>query len=155
MKRIIFILILLLFAIWHVWSNTIDNLPREPVIQTQVIEIPAVEYKREEVKLIREKTELLYVIDWDTVKINYKWEDRSLRLLWIDAPESNDYRYWYIEEWGKEAKEYLKSLLYWNDVEIVIDSEEDYYWRLLWTIYVDWVNINNKMVQDWYALYYK
>lgn len=154
MKRIIFILILL-FSIWHVWSNTIDNLPREPVIQTQVIETQVVEYKREEIKPIREETELLYVIDWDTIKINYKWEDRSLRLLWIDAPESNDYRYWYIEEWWEEAKEYLKSLLYWNDVEIFIDSEEDYYWRLLWTIYVDWVNINNKMVQDWYALYYK
>jgi len=61
MKRIVFILILL-FAIWHVRSNTLDTLPIQPVIETQVVEIPVVEYIKE-VKPIREKTELLYVID--------------------------------------------------------------------------------------------
>ena len=99
--------------------------------------------------------EYLYWIDWDTIKIRDKnWEPISLRLIWIDAPESNDFRYGHIECFWWESKAYLDTLI-WDSKSVSIEFDitqwkKDKYWRLLGFIWKDWINLNKKMIGEWY-----
>ena len=38
--------------------------------------------------------DVLNVVDWDTIKIKYRWDLTSVRLIGIDAPEKTKTRYW-------------------------------------------------------------
>lgn len=101
--------------------------------------------------------DVLSVTDWDTVKINYNWNSTKLRLIWIDTPESFTSRYWYKECYGDDASDYLKKLLSWNKISIEFDySQEkvDKYWRLLVYIFLNWENINAKLIEEGYAFEY-
>lgn len=101
--------------------------------------------------------EVLEVSDWDTLKINYNWTKTTLRLIWIDVPESFTTRFGYKECYWDEASNYLKNLLSWKKVSIELDEsqwERDKYDRLLVYIKLDWENINAKLIQLWYAYEY-
>lgn len=99
------------------------------------------------------------VIDWDTIKIiDEKWATHSVRMIGLDSPESYATRYGYTECFWKEASNHLKSLLK-NDKEIELyvelefdptQWETDKYDRLLAYVFYNWVNINQKMIADWY-----
>lgn len=97
------------------------------------------------------------VIDWDTIDLDYNWKTISVRFIWIDSPESYITRFWYVECYWNEAKTYLKSLIEWKYINIEFDSTQwqtDKYWRYLAYIFLDWVNINNEMIKNWYAWEY-
>lgn len=101
--------------------------------------------------------EVTKVVDWDTIEINYNWENTSLRLIWIDAPESYVTRFWYKECFWDEASKYLKEFLTWKKVSIEFDKtqwEKDKYWRLLVYIMYNWENINAKLLEEGYAFEY-
>jgi len=94
------------------------------------------------------------VVDGDTVKVSYLWKETSIRLIWIDAPESYALRYGYVECYWAETKVYLKNLIEWKSVTLAYDtsqSHKDDYGRLLAYIVHNWENINQKLVTDWYA----
>ena len=94
------------------------------------------------------------VIDWDTVKVSYLWRETSIRLIWIDAPESYALRYGYVECYWVETKEYLKNLIEWKEITLEYDASQSYkddYGRFLAYIVHNWENINQKLVTDWYA----
>lgn len=97
---------------------------------------------------------VVVVVDGDTVKIN--WE--SIRMIWIDAPESNTSRYGYTECYGAEASQHLKDLLKdAKEVTLEKDSTQwdtDKYGRTLWYVFADGVDINKKMIEDGYAFEY-
>ena len=95
------------------------------------------------------------VIDWDTIKIvNQNWKLQSVRMIGLDSPESYGTRYWYTECYWKEAWEHLKELLKnAKEIQLEFDSTQwaiDKYWRLLGYVFYNWVNINQKMIADWY-----
>lgn len=97
------------------------------------------------------------VIDWDTVKVSYLWKDSNVRFIWIDSPESYITRFWYKECYWEEAKNYLKNLIEWKKVTLEIDESQwktDKYNRLLAYINFNWENINNKLIEEWYAWEY-
>lgn len=94
------------------------------------------------------------VIDGDTVRINYKGKIQSVRLLWIDAPESNKERFGIIQCYGPEAKKYLTTLLQKKNISLEFDPSQnarDSYERFVGYIYLDWKNINQQLIQEWYA----
>lgn len=99
------------------------------------------------------------VVDWDTIKIKDKQNNLySVRMIWLDAPESTTMRYGYAECFGKEAANHLKKLI---GSEKYIHLEEDHtqtatdkYGRLLGYVIVNWVNLNQKMIEDWYGFEY-
>ena len=90
-----------------------------------------------------------YVSDGDTITvINNKTNKKiKVRLFGIDAPEIT-------QEYGLESKEYLLGLI--KDKSIIVKGNTyDKYGRLLGTIYVDGININETMVQTGNAWWYK
>jgi len=97
------------------------------------------------------------VIDWDTVQINYNWNNTLLRLIWIDSPESYKLRFWYKECFWEDASRYLKNIIEWKDIKIEFDESQwktDKYWRYLAYIFLDWKNINEEMIKNGYAWEY-
>ncbi|MDD5688541.1 MAG: thermonuclease family protein [Elusimicrobia bacterium] len=93
---------------------------------------------------------VLYIIDGDTIKIEYNKKPTSVRLIGIDTPESKnnakarrdaqrtgkDVRT--ITTLGKQASDYLKTLVKKGDIiKIVFDVQKtDRYGRLLGYVYL-------------------
>ncbi len=101
--------------------------------------------------------EVTSVIDGDTFRIKYQWKTQSVRLLWIDAPESNKTRYRYLECFGTEAKNYLKSLIDKKKITFQFDEwqdQRDIYDRLLAYVFLDGELINQTMIEEGYAKEY-
>jgi len=98
------------------------------------------------------------VIDGDTFR--YRKEDGSLqsvRLLGVDAPESNTARYRSTECFWKEAKNYLTNLIKNQYVTLEFDSnsaQSDAYGRMLAYVYLDWKLVNESLISEWYAKEY-
>jgi micrococcal nuclease len=77
------------------------------------------------------------IIDGDTIKIGYN----SVRLIGINAPESNEPCY-------EEAKEMLEDLVKYENVRLEKDvKEQDDYGRLLRYVYVDDLLVNGEMIR--------
>lgn len=83
------------------------------------------------------------VIDGDDVVVN---DSLTIRLIGIDAPGEK-------ECYGHEAAQALKDLVLHQTVTLEKDtSETDQYQRLLRYIWVDDILINQKLVEDGYAV---
>ncbi|MFH0929610.1 MAG: thermonuclease family protein [Candidatus Aenigmatarchaeota archaeon] len=77
------------------------------------------------------------IIDGDTIKIGYN----SIRLIGIDAPETNEQCY-------EEAKEMLEDLVKHELVRLEKDTKDkDDYGRLLRYVYVNDILVNKEMVR--------
>lgn len=149
-------------------KNELSKLASAKIIETYDVDFLWAEPKKDKKE---EKTDntpkynikqywLSEIIDWDTIKVyDENWEFYSVRLIWIDAPESNDTRYWYVECYWEEATKHLKDLV-WNEklIQIEFDNSQwlyDKYDRMLWYLVISWVNLNKQMIRDWYAYEYK
>ena len=102
---------------------------------------------------------LIDVVDGDTIKIkDENGNIISVRMIGIDAPESNTTRYGYAECFGREAKGHLEELLRGEDkVQLEFDSTQgnyDKYNRLLAYVISRGTNINKKMIDDGFAFEY-
>ena len=144
------------FKWWFAFPNSTDdkksvtvNLiwPNGKVVDTyiynpnKITEIPAGDY------------EIISVIDGDTAKINYDWQEITIRFAGIDAPESSALRCGKVECFWPEAKQYLKTLIEWKTVYFE-PASMDWYDRFVWYISLNWENINEKMIKNWYAREY-
>ena len=97
------------------------------------------------------------VLDGDTLRIKYQGKTQSVRLLGVDAPESTKTRYKYLECFGSEAKNYLKSLVDKKKITFQFDpsqDQKDLYDRLLAYVYLDENLINQTMIENGYAKEY-
>ena len=109
---------------------------------------------------------IISVIDGDTLKVNYKGKEESVRLIGIDAPESrinkkakNDTQrsgedLKTIIVMGKEATRYVKTLVKPGDmVKMEFDVQKrDKYGRLLAYIYLpNGTMLNEEIVKGGYA----
>lgn len=93
------------------------------------------------------------VIDGDTIEVSIDWKNEKVRMIGIDAPETNQNEWCFWEESGN----YLSSLIEWESVYIEIDQsqwERDKYQRLLGYVFLDRENINNTMIEEGYAFEY-
>ena len=82
--------------------------------------------------------ELVRVVDGDTIRIMYEGEERAVRYLLVDTPETVHPKKT-TERFGPEASNFMKELMKDGKVEIEFDvgEKEDKYGRLLAYIYVD------------------
>ncbi len=101
------------------------------------------------------------VLDGDTFRIKHNGKTQSVRLLGVDAPESSIVRFWKAECFGKDAKNYLKSLINKKTVTLIPDSttnSRDKFGRRLAYVYLgdilDKNFINRQLLINWYAKEY-
>ncbi|TXK54948.1 thermonuclease family protein, partial [Campylobacter helveticus] len=96
---------------------------------------------------------VIRVIDGDTIELLVKQEDIKqspkikVRLFGIDAPEKK-------QAFGKEAKEYLSSLILDKEITLII-NDKDKYQRTIGTILLNDKDINKEMVKNGYAWAYE
>ena len=96
---------------------------------------------------------VLRVIDGDTIELLVKQENIKqspkikVRLFGIDAPEKK-------QAFGKEAKEYLSSLILDKEITLII-NDKDKYQRTIGTILLNDKDINKEMVKNGYAWAYE
>lgn len=106
-----------------------------------------------DIQLEKEDAVVTRVVDGDTLILNLSnGEEERVRLLLIDTPESvhPDKE---EEMFGKEATEFAKEMLQ-EGSKVVLERgnpERDQYERLLGYIWIDGVNLNQKMIEKGFA----
>lgn len=99
---------------------------------------------------------VISVTDWDTIKIqNSNWKTEKIRIVWFDAPESFDTRFWYIECYGPEASNFLKNYLKnWTEIEVIYHWWDKYN-RDLAEIFINWKSVSETMLENWLGWVYR
>ncbi|HBB03424.1 TPA: hypothetical protein DCZ39_00760 [Patescibacteria group bacterium] len=64
------------------------------------------------------------ITDGDTISVMLSGKKESVRLIGIDAPESNTTRFGYVECFGKESSLYLTSLLSGKKITLTYDTSQ-------------------------------
>lgn len=112
------------------------------------------------IKLIVERSKwknfeatVINVIDGDTIAIDK--DNQTVRLLGIDAPETNHPNY-PVQKFGQEAKKFLKQKIEFKKIKVEYNVEKKYdvYNRLLAYIYLNGKLINAEMIKLGYAYVY-
>lgn len=102
------------------------------------------------------KCKILSVYDGDTCTITFNFNDKyykwKCRLYGINSPEIRTLDKTEKNR-GYEARDYLKSRIDGKIVTITFHGFEKY-GRLLGTIYLDGININQEMIEKKYAVSY-
>ena len=91
---------------------------------------------------------VIAISDGDTITL--LTEDKQqlkIRLAGIDTPEKK-------QAFGTKARDHLASRIFKHDVEVDL-RKKDQYGRYLGVIYISGVDINQSMIQDGYAWFYK
>lgn len=98
------------------------------------------------------------VIDWDTIiVITEKNVLVKVRLLWINTPEIDHQNSLNSDCFAFPAKDYLSNMILGKYIYLELDDSQsmyDKYGRLLAYIYLDKKNINQDMLNWWYAREY-
>jgi micrococcal nuclease len=97
------------------------------------------------------------VVDGDTIDVEIMGKQESVRLIGIDAPESQ-YSYEPEECYGTEATQYVRALLSEREVHLVSDNtqtDRDSYGRLLRYVWRDdGIFVNEQVIAEGYAREY-
>lgn len=94
------------------------------------------------------KGEVTSVADGDTFTMKTVTGERiKVRLYGIDAPERG-------QDYGTKSRQYLNDMIYGKVVEVKV-QDTDQYGRTLGIVFVDGVNVNEKMVAEGLAWYYR
>jgi len=91
------------------------------------------------------------VVDGDTIHVRIAGQDRTVRYIGMDTPETVDPRR-PVQAFGKEASARNRQLVAGKTVRLEKDvSETDRYGRLLRYVYVDGRMVNAVLVEEGYA----
>lgn len=98
--------------------------------------------------------EVIKVYDWDTITVNidlwfnHIWKDQTIRLYGIDTPELR----WEEKEQWRIVRDFVRKMILWK--KIILKSYKDKkgkYWRWLWEIFIDGINLNEELLKRGYA----
>ncbi len=87
------------------------------------------------------------VTDGDTIRVMRSGREVRVRLDGIDAPERN-------QDFGTQAKKFASSLVFGRQVRVE-DKGEDRYGRTLGIVFVGKINVNEELVKNGYAWWYR
>ncbi|MFC4403441.1 thermonuclease family protein [Gracilibacillus xinjiangensis] len=100
-----------------------------------------------------EAAKVLRVVDGDTVKVIYKGNEETVRLLLVDTPETK-HPDLPIQPFGPEASSFAEETLTGKEIQLEFDGpERDKYDRLLSYIWVDGKNFNQLLIEEGLARY--
>jgi len=97
------------------------------------------------------------VIDGDTFKYTCNNWEYTVRIIWIDTPETKHPEKG-VQCFGFEATNYSQEILQNKSVTLLkgnTSNSIDKYWRLLRYVKISWDDFWEKIIQDWYAFSYK
>ena len=101
--------------------------------------------------------DVVRVVDGDTIIVSKNWEEQTIRLIWIDTPETVNPKK-SVECFWPESSAKARELLIWKKVRLESDisqENKDIYGRLLRYVYwEDGTFFNVYMIQNWYAFEY-
>ncbi len=106
----------------------------------------------------KEGIKVFSVLDGDTFRYkDSNWKLQSVRLIWVDSPESNTARYRKTECYGKEAKQALTNLIKGKTIKLEFDPNQhqhDNYGRQLAYVWLDDLLINQHLISEGFAKEY-
>ena len=112
-------------------------------------------YVFSEKKTYKETYAVKYIVDGDTIDINYHGKIERVRLLCVDTPESVHPNQKYNTPLGKTASKYTKNRLSGKYVGIELEEKKrGKYGRLLAYVFVDNKNFNIELVKKGLSPYY-
>lgn len=88
------------------------------------------------------------VKDGDTIEVYFDGKSETIRLLDIDCPEKK-------QAFGTKAKQFTSDLCFGKEVKIVSNRKRDRYKRLLGTVYIDDLNLNEELLKAGLAWHFK
>lgn len=88
------------------------------------------------------------VKDGDTIEVLYEGKGETIRLLDIDCPEKK-------QAFGTKAKQFTSDLCFGKEVKVVSHGKRDRYKRLLATVFVGDINVNEELVKSGFAWHFK
>jgi micrococcal nuclease len=99
------------------------------------------------------KYKVISVTDGDTFKIDYNGQEKKVRLIGVDTPESVSPNKEKNNNYGKEASNYTKSRLEGKNILLEFDVQEtDKYGRFLVYVYLeDGTMYNKELLEKGYA----
>lgn len=97
--------------------------------------------------------QVVSVADGDTITVKTYTGKEKVRLGQIDAPEVSHFGS-AAQPYGKEASNFLKSLVANRSVRVEVD-DVDQYGRNVGTVYVSGENVNREMVKNGFAWVYR
>jgi endonuclease YncB( thermonuclease family) len=87
------------------------------------------------------------ISDGDTITVLQNKTQYKIRLYGIDTPEKS-------QDFGNKAKQFTSDLVFKKDVK-VIQEDTDRYGRIVGTVFVDGICVNEKIVKNGYAWVYR
>ena len=155
MKKYLLIFVILsvwamCFLNWFAWYSFVDKVNKQSIeYRSKVVYILYdIIYQIDKTNMLLWPFEVVRVIDWDTIEIDYFWEKEKIRFYAIDTPERWELYY-------EEATEFTKEYLLWNNIYIKrIDKDRGNFGRLLREVYIDWVNFWDLLQKKWLATDY-
>lgn len=148
---------LVFFLTWITGCESVEQ-PIEPS-KTSVARVASVTPKvaRKRVQKVYEtvSAKLLSVVDGDTLHVELKGEKKSIRLGFIDAPESNCFHK--KQKYGDESKENLMKLCakhIGKPIELTILSNDVRYGRINGLVKVGDVDVSTYQVETGFAWVY-
>jgi len=132
--------------------KSVKNLENKKIIKEK-------DEEREVEKLKSLSTETVKVdsvYDGDTVHVMLNGEDEKIRILGIEAPEMREGKKSSYK--GEDSKKYMQNLVEGKEVQLVRDSttkNRGSFGRLLRYIYINDVDMGQKMIEEGYAKVYR
>lgn len=139
--------------------SKIDNiLNYKKLSENKIFSFSYLKYDLENKLIVEDNTyKVTRVVDGDTIIVMKDWEEKRVRLIWIDTPETV-HPSKQVECFWKESSTIAKKLLEWKSVRLEADETQDnkdIYNRLLRYVFLeDDFFYNAYMIENWYAFEY-
>ena len=151
-KKFFSFISLVILTLGYLSVSILDN-PEEAMVELKnIVDVELPTNEVEDTSLVATETYLVTkVIDGDTIAVDINGEEKRVRYIGIDTPETGKSSR-LAECYGKEATERNRELVENKKVRLEKDiSETDKYGRLLRYVYVEDEFINKKLVEDGFA----
>ena len=151
-KKFFSFISLVILTLGYSIVSILEN-PEEAMVELKnIVDVELPTNEVEDRSLVATETYLVTrVIDGDTIEVNINGEEKRVRYIGIDTPETGKSSR-PAECYGKEATDRNRELVEGKKVRLEKDvSETDKYGRLLRYVYVEDEFINKKLVEDGFA----
>ena len=87
------------------------------------------------------------VKDGDTIEVLYDGRSHTIRLVDIDSPEKK-------QAFGQKSKQFTSDLCFGKQVRVERNTKPDRYKRILATVFVGKINLNQELVKTGFAWHF-